>query len=102
MILVQTQTAKDDKDDTASEKILRWTYVWINRLLWPVVCVISGFTTYWTFTLPAPDLLVKAGGGVFGVFSAVCFLNSVLWWCSDWKSAALAAPGRRPTPHSTP
>lgn len=83
MGLVQTQKT----NGTASEQILGLTYVWINRLLWPVVSVISGFTTYWTFTLPAPDLLVQAGGSVFGVFAGVCVLYSVLWWCTDRQSA---------------
>lgn len=84
MVVVEIQKTNGAASD--SENILGLTYVWLNRLLWPVVCIISGFTTYWTFTLPAPDLLVKAGGCVFGLFAGVCFLNSLLWWSSDRSS----------------
>jgi hypothetical protein len=77
MVLVETQ------DGTSSKEILSVTYVWINRLLWPIAAVISGLTAYWTFVLPHPNLLVVAGGGVFGLFAAVCALNALVWWSSD-------------------
>lgn len=70
-------------DATASDNILRTTYVWINRLLWPVAAIVSGLTTYWTFALPHPPLLVEAGGCVFGLFGAICVLNTLLWWDRD-------------------
>jgi len=81
MIRVQTQ----EKTGADPETILRITYVWVNRLIWPVAAVISGLTVYWTFMLPHPNLLVEAGGGVFGLFGVVCALNSLLWWSSDGR-----------------
>lgn len=86
-MLVQTQEGRG----ADSEKILGFTYVWVNRLIWPAAAIISGFTVYWTFMLPYPDLLVQFGGGVFGLFGVVCALNSLLWWSSD----------RRPPPSSS-
>jgi hypothetical protein len=82
MLLVQTQ----QRTGADSEKILGFTYVWVNRLIWPAAAVISGLTAYWTFMLPHSNLLVQAGGGVFGLFGIVCALNALLWWSSDGRN----------------
>jgi len=74
------------KAGSASGNMLHETYVWANRLLWPVVSVVSGLTTYWTFALPRHELLVQAGGCVFGVFAAIGALYALVWWCSDVQS----------------
>ena len=78
MVVVEGQ-----RSGSTSGRVLNGTYVWANRLLWPVVSGISGRTIYWTFALPRPELLVQVGGCVFGVFAAIGVLNSLLWWSGE-------------------
>lgn len=73
------------KTGRASGRVLDEAYLWINRVLWPIVSATSGFTTYWTFELPQPGLLVQAGGCVFGVVAAICALISLFWWNGDGR-----------------
>ena len=85
MVIAEGQ--KTEGVGSAPEHALRSTYLWVNRLLWPIVSAISGLTTYWTFALPHADIVVLGGGCVFGVFTGVGILNSVLWWSGDGQTS---------------
>ena len=81
--MVIAESHEVESAGSAPENVLRSTYTWINRLLWPIVSGISGLTAYWTFVLPHADIAVLVGGCVFGVFAGMGMLNALLWWSDE-------------------